>query len=136
MEKFFKNKTIHKDGKDQPIPDEMLYTDKNLSILTQCFDYNWGMGLLEEQLKGYLASGKQLHIHPINNKDDEIALNMFFIQEFKTHAVVKDFQAGTALLYMLLCEGMNFKEYTKDSNEKKKSNNEGRSRRATPISAG
>lgn len=134
MERFFKDKTYHiqKDGVDQPIPDDVLFTDKNISILTQCFDYNWGMALLEEQLKNYLASGKQLRLHPINNKQDEINLNMFFIQEFATHAVLKDFQAGTALLYMMLCEGMNFKEY---ANETKKSHNERRTRRATPVSA-
>lgn len=134
MEKFFRDKTyyLQKDGKDQPIPDSVLYTDSNVAVVAKCFDYNWGMEFMDEHVKRHIASGQQLRRHPITKKEDEIGLNMFLIKEFQTHAVIKEFQGGIALLYMWLCEGVVFKG---KHNETKKSDNEGRARRATSVSA-
>lgn len=135
MARFFKGKPyyIQKDGVDQPIPDDVLYEDKNIRIAATCFDYGWAMGLIDEHVKHHVDSGKQLRLHPIKNKDDETALNMYLVNEFKTHLVLKEFQAGMSLLYMWLCEGVIFKNNEGSKNEKKEGNNEGRSRRATPV---
>lgn len=132
MEKFFSDKLHHFTG--EAIPDEILYSDKNINIVANWYDMTSAMEFMDEMIGKHVKSGSQLKVHPIREgkagKEDEIKLNMFLMTEHNKHGVVKDFQPGISLLYLLLCEGVAFKG---DKNEEKKGNNEGRTGRVAPA---
>jgi hypothetical protein len=125
MGRFFADKPYRladADGKEQPIPQEVLYDPKHVKIVVDC-SWEWAYSFVDEALKQFHSSGGVLKRHPIKTRDDEVKMNAWIVQEFNKHLVTKDFQGGMTILYMMLCEGLEFKGTV---HETKKGGNAGR----------
>jgi len=117
MKRFFDGKPYYKpypDPKDESklchnIPPEVLICPTNIDIILETPDFNEAMQIVHEEVARHKASGQRFSYSGFLDDQKEIELYNRLVREFSKLEIPYDFQGGMVLLYLWLCEGVEFK---------------------------
>lgn len=108
MKRFFLNKSYFNPEKkeiESSIPIGVLICPINIKVVIDT-DFETGMEIAQGGIDDYKRIGKPL---VVSKNLDEKVLFLNFIEECMKLEIPKYFQGGILLLYLWLCEGINFK---------------------------
>jgi hypothetical protein len=117
MKRFFDGKPYYQpypDPKDPArscavIPQEVLISQTNVSILLQAADLSGAMLVGQEAVSVVRSAGGTLALSGTPTDENESAMYMRVVRDFKALEIPYDFQGGMLLLYLWLCEGVQFR---------------------------
>lgn len=117
MKRFFAGKPYYKpypDPKDATktltdIPQETLISPTNIDIVLDTDDLNDAMAFAQDTIAELAQKGVPLVRSGKLTRDSETELFLGLIREFKSLEIPFQYQGGMMLLYLWLCEGVEFK---------------------------
>lgn len=117
MKRFFLGKPYYKsypDPKDATkiltdIPQDVLISSTNVDIILSTEDLNEAMALVEEVFANLAEKNIPLVRSGRMTKDKETKFLLGLITEFRALEIPTQYQGGMMLLYLWLCEGVEFK---------------------------
>lgn len=117
MKRFFAGKAYYKpypDPKDASvmlteIPQETLISPTNINIILTSEDYNEAMEFAQEAVAALRSRGVALHFSGPPTEEKETELYLRVTREFRQLEIPYHYQGGMLLLYLWLCEGVEFK---------------------------
>jgi hypothetical protein len=117
MKRFFDGKPYYKpypDPKDDTkmlnvIPPEVLICPTNINIVIDTLEFNDAMEIAGEEIAKLRSTNTPLALAGLLDNKKETAMYMKIVREFRRLEIPYDFQGGMLLLYLWLCEGVEFK---------------------------
>lgn len=117
MKRFFAGKAYYKpypDPKDgtkllTEIPQEILISPTNIDIILTSEDYNESMELAQDAVSSLRSRGVALQFTGPPTPENETELYLRVMREFRQLEIPYNYQGGMLLLYLWLCEGVEFK---------------------------
>lgn len=90
------------------IPAEKLISASTINIVLDSPDFGQIMTIAHDAVEKHRAAGKTLKRSGEPTEEVETAMYLALTREFKALEIPLEFQAGIILLYLWLCEGVDF----------------------------
>jgi len=116
MKRFFTGRPYYKpypDPKDvtklsRVIPQEVLISPTNIDIVVDTNDFNAAMEVVHDEVAKHKQSGKTFAFSGFLDDKKESELYLRLTQDFRRLEIPYHFQGGIVLLYLWLCEGIEY----------------------------
>ncbi len=117
MKRFFSNKSYYKSYQDpknpnktlNDIPQNILISPTNINIILETQDFNTALEIAQEAIAELTKKNIQLAKSGEITDEKETKLFLNIISEFRSLEIPFHYQGGMMLLYLWLCEGVEFK---------------------------
>lgn len=117
MKRFFDGRPYYKPYPDPKnlgqmstaIPQDVLISPTNVDILLMCIEFNEAMEMVQASVEKVRLAGGRFALSGDMTAEKESALYMEIVKEFRRLEIPYDYQGGMILLYLWLCEGVEFK---------------------------